>query len=171
MLIKHTCKKCGIEFEKTRNRTKKHDFCSRQCAGSHRKTRKTIKCFICGKDFECHNYLLKEKNFCSSKCYGVWLAKTSNMENCPMWKGGTYIESGYVFETIAPNKQVRQHVIIMESMLGRPLVKGEIVHHIDGNKQNNDPENLLLLTQSEHMKIHCRQRREKSANFKDKEVE
>jgi hypothetical protein len=44
--------------------------------------------------------------------------------------------------------------VIAEQVIGRPLAKGEIVHHIDGNKQNNDPSNLQVMTQSEHMKLH-----------------
>ena len=46
------------------------------------------------------------------------------------------------------------HRVIAEQVIGRPLAKGEIVHHIDGNKQNNDPSNLQVMTQSEHMKLH-----------------
>jgi len=30
-----------------------------------------------------------------------------------------------------------------------------VVHHIDGNKLNNDPLNLCLMTRSEHCKLHC----------------
>ncbi len=47
-----------------------------------------------------------------------------------------------------------EHRIVAEQLLGRPLVKGEIVHHRDGNKHNNDPSNLEVMTQSEHMKLH-----------------
>ena len=46
------------------------------------------------------------------------------------------------------------HRVIAEQMLGRPLEKGEIVHHIDGNKRNNDPSNLMVMTQSEHCRLH-----------------
>lgn len=47
-----------------------------------------------------------------------------------------------------------EHRVLMELHLGRKLVKGEIVHHIDGNKHNNDLSNLKLMTQSEHIKSH-----------------
>jgi len=46
------------------------------------------------------------------------------------------------------------HRAIAEQMLGRPLRKGEIVHHIDGNKHNNDPNNLQVMTQAEHIALH-----------------
>ena len=41
-----------------------------------------------------------------------------------------------------------EHRVVAEKMLGRPLRKGEIVHHQDHNKHNNDPSNLEVMTQS-----------------------
>lgn len=47
-----------------------------------------------------------------------------------------------------------QHRVVAEQMLGRPLKRGEIVHHIDGNKHNNSPENLAVMTQADHLRLH-----------------
>lgn len=51
------------------------------------------------------------------------------------------------------------HRIVAEQILGRPLEVGEIVHHIDGNKRNNDPSNLMVMTQSEHCRLHFKKGR------------
>ena len=51
---------------------------------------------------------------------------------------------------------VHKHRVVAEKMLGRPLRPGEIVHHEDGDKSNNAPYNLKVMTQSEHIREHLR---------------
>ena len=46
----------------------------------------------------------------------------------------------------------RAHRVIAERMLGRPLAPGEVVHHRDGNKRNNDPRNLEVVTGAENIR-------------------
>jgi len=47
-----------------------------------------------------------------------------------------------------------EHILVMEEYLGRPLEKGEIVHHVDDNKQHNEIENLELCLRSVHSRYH-----------------
>ncbi len=50
-----------------------------------------------------------------------------------------------------------EHRVVAERKIGRPLAKGEVVHHVDGNFKNNDPENLEVLpSQAEHARIHSK---------------
>lgn len=48
-----------------------------------------------------------------------------------------------------------EHRIVAEQLLGRELKPGEVVHHVDGDKRNNAPNNIMVFeSQSEHMKWH-----------------
>jgi hypothetical protein len=47
-----------------------------------------------------------------------------------------------------------QHRVIMEKVLGRPLRKDEIVHHINGDFRDNRVENLVITTPAEHTQMH-----------------
>ena len=62
--------------------------------------------------------------------------------------------------------QRHEHRAVAEQKLGRTLVKGEIVHHINGDKFDNRPENLEVMTQSEHIKHHLTEMLEARINGK-----
>lgn len=85
--------------------------------------------------------------FCSRKCMGVGF---SGVEN-PMWKGGVKKHSdGYVY-IFVDGKYILEHRLIMANYLKRDLTKEEVIHHINGIKDDNRIENLELTTQSEHV--------------------
>ena len=71
----------------------------------------------------------------------------------PAWKGGRQIDDdGYVLIWIPSHPFattsgcVREHRLVMELKIGRYLTRKEVVHHIDGDKANNAPDNLELFS-------------------------
>jgi len=61
---------------------------------------------------------------------------TKKLENCKL----TETKNGYVLRNT-----IYEHRYRMEKHIGRKLKGTELVHHIDGNKKNNNLENLMLL--------------------------
>ena len=67
----------------------------------------------------------------------------------------TYLdEKGYVIgRGLGTRAKMRMHRYVMEHHLGRKLLPTEDVHHIDGDKTNNDISNLEVVTHGEHTLI------------------
>lgn len=79
------------------------------------------------------------------------------------WKGGRSKagESGRYWKVRAPGHPhadrhgyVLEHRLVMERQLGRLLHPHEIVHHLNDDPRDNRPENLAVMTQSEHIREH-----------------
>ena len=70
-------------------------------------------------------------------------------------KGVSLKPNGYLEITRGESKGRGQHVVIVENRIGRRLFANECVHHRDKNRSNNDPSNLILMTRSEHARLHA----------------
>jgi len=102
----------------------------------------------------------------TSKLKGIPKPEVSG-PNSPHWRGGTYISSdgyrmiyireyeGIPITRIKWSNYRKEHLVIMETLLQRELTNKEVVHHIDGDKLNNDVDNLLLCSSDkEHRALH-----------------
>lgn len=86
------------------------------------------------------------------------------------WKGGrTKDKDGYwmvrvrkddPYYSMNVQNYVREHRYVMAQKIGRPLDRSEIVHHINGDRTDNRPENLeLLVNAQQHRLIEAMQKR------------
>ena len=72
-------------------------------------------------------------------------------------KGWYENSSGYIIKG-GGNQVILQHRYVVEMHLGRKLESHEHVHHIDGNRANNAIENLMVMSSTEHHKLHTKER-------------
>lgn len=133
----------------------------------------TRECLFCNKKFKITSDQFKKGwgNFCSRSCaikfrlpsmhkhFNFNYKQESKHHN---WKGGYSKHSeGYILKRIDKNKYQFEHRYVMEQILGRKLKRSECVHHINHIRTDNRPENLEILSRSEHtIKYHRKQKKQ-----------
>lgn len=155
------CQHCGSEFEipPAWERDGRRKFCSRDCKNSAQKG-------ITGEEHPRYGCTHSEES------------KRKMSENVPdlnppeyaRWNGGRFVDgAGYVHlhkyhldeeemglaeGMLKTTGYVLEHRIVMAKKLDRPLEDGEVVHHVNGDKQDNRIENLAIMDRSEHSAKH-----------------
>lgn len=87
--------------------------------------------------------------------------KNFKKDKHPCWKGGRIIDRyGYIRiyapDHFAPRRggYILQHRYLMELKINRPLLKTEIVHHKNHDRQDNRLSNLEIVDRSSHSRHH-----------------
>ncbi len=89
----------------------------------------------------------------------VQTLKTGTGSDNGNWKGGRSVSSGrrkdgFYTLILVDGKYIKEHRHVMQQHLGRKLERHEHVHHLNGVKTDNRVENLVVLTISEHGRVH-----------------
>ncbi len=124
----------------------------------HRVKRKP--CDYCGTPFIFH--IGKREKFCSHKC--AWASRPKRVVST---NGYIYVQALNHPRANNSGKYVFEHILTMEKHLGRFLSYDEIVHHKNGERQDNRLENLEITTRSEHNRHHNKNGKRK-LHFKSK---
>ena len=126
---------------------------------------KVIKiCKTCQKRFERYVSPSRGKHtvsFCSHKCKGISYHGREVSQEQKLKISKALIQKGFSIN-IDGYKDIRkfgvkryyEHRKVMSDFIGRELKSSEIIHHINGNKLDNRPENLTVMTRSEHINHH-----------------
>lgn len=147
-----------------------------------------IECNWCGKEIYKYPSQIKKHNFCSRKCLSDFSNKIINPTGYHELKDYTNMSEhlSELNRKLNPTKMTKEmrakirkarlgtgegktytkyygrhaHRVVAEQKLGRKLKKNEVVHHIDGNRRNNDPDNLMVFSSSsDHMRYHAQIRK------------
>ena len=117
----------------------------------------TKTCNTCGNLFEIP-WKQRKQRFCGHKCAFVFvgpIARAAAFTPEAIAKRGNVLRGRGAGLSYIKRNGRHEHRLVAEEKMGRPLLPGEISHHIDENKRNNHPDNLeVLSSQSEHARLH-----------------
>lgn len=153
------CATCDKVYLIKPSKVKTNNFCGKDCYKMYKARNQIISsCFRCGKHVIKSPSKASKRDFCSKACNMKTLNEELNPTRMNMETRLKIRESrlnkgnGQTYE-----KTFGQHTHrwVAELILGRKLKPEEVVHHIDGDKRNNKPSNLIVFpSQSEHLEWH-----------------
>jgi hypothetical protein len=94
----------------------------------------------------------KTSKYCKN-CFGQFQLGERNKG----WKGGRTSKEGYVLVRTdrkrSERRYIPEHRLIWEQTHGKSLPNGWLVHHLNGIKYDNRPENLIALPTKKHFRL------------------
>lgn len=108
-------------------------------------------CMECGE----HLKTKHQTKFCSVACR----QKNWSGDGNPNWRGGKVKRAGRLaiyspgHPDASDGRYVFEYRLVAAKKIGRGLLPTEVVHHINGNPDDNRPENLQVMTLAEHARL------------------
>lgn len=130
------CEVCKTLFERKIKGTR---TCSVACGNELKRVGKQAICACCGIGFKRPHG--KKQTFCSRACSMKERNRTGQRTHP---EGGTILHGNGYIRQKKNGKWVMQHRLVMEDKIGRLLTADEHVHHMNGIRNDNRPENLEL---------------------------
>lgn len=160
-----TCERCGGDFFRIGRMTQAQwdgrRFCSKRCSALRRDTEKDVDIVAMYEDGMSCDRICKIVGM--SNVHIARILKENGIATEPYRSqvgGLSLTKDGYLRFNDSLNNGIhkgrRLHDIVAEMKIGRMLAKNEVVHHDDGIQLNNHPDNLIVLTRSEHTKLHVK---------------
>jgi endogenous inhibitor of DNA gyrase (YacG/DUF329 family) len=168
-----TCGKVGYKSQLLIKRGR--IYCSKPCSNIGQTKPPVVKqCAVCGVTMTLkpsHGMQTYCSKACESKVLKWPLGRMHNGREARLNHAGYVL----LWEPDHPNKVQKgwqfEHRLVVESVLGRFLQSDEAVHHKNGNKQDNDPENLEVMPANEHAALSARDYRDGVKAMKTKLIE
>lgn len=148
MKLRLTCDWCGQMMERTPSHVHRHNFCCRECLAAFSSRKQNPDKYNELKDYTNMSIHCAEM----AKQYNPSRMTPEVREKLSQARLDTGQKRSY-----RKLHGRHEHRAVAEKMLGRSLRDGEVVHHMDGNKRNNSPDNLMVFaSQKEHAEYHMR---------------
>ncbi len=149
-----SCKICKKSFYAKPNWLKKGHgkYCSRQCQFKAQEKGSLVNCYRCGKLIWRQPRFLKRSEifFCTKDCMMRWRNKLQRGTNHPNWKGEKRMTYNSYYKSLLTKVSIKPTCKRCNYGDKRAL----LVHHLDGNRGNNDISNLIPLCYNCHYLVH-----------------
>lgn len=159
-ILKLRCENCGVEVQRRKGQEREHTFCSRACywKSEYRSqlvtqrnyernpdAQETRPCAGCGTPVTRYISAGQKRFFCSRAC------RWSSHKHAKQINAAGYVLVFIGRGQLGASKSghILEHRLVMQDVLGRPLLESENVHHKNGVRGDNRPDNLELWSRSQ----------------------
>lgn len=165
MAVLKVCLICSSEFSVIKTREHSAKYCSRKCSAEAKLGELNTDCSNCGKAFHMKSsqkarYKRSLGYFCSVECSAVFKSKAYLDDKNPNNKNRNLSDDGYRIYSpqnshLLGSKKMKLHIAVACEVLEISSIPvGYHVHHRDCDVMNNHPENLAVLSASDHKWLH-----------------